>query len=529
MAQAASSVHSLPQGVKGAPHRGIRWKLWIPAAFALLALIYLVVIALNWPFTQQAVIDALQERSLRSVTIGHFYRTYFPPGCVAEDVRFLHRRHKEKVPLITIRKVVLVATYFRILTLQERLSLVRVMDMHVTVPPAEPGQPNPVMPLTYSKSRPAIKVDTTIADGAILEYLSKTGKQPYRLTIDKLRLDGIGNNLPISYKSLISTEMPPGKIRSAGVFGTWNPKDPGSTPVQGEYSFENANLVAFGGISGTLFSSGNFKGRLSEIRAQGTVNVPNFKVHDTSHERQLAVAYHAVVDGTSGDAKLEEATARFDNTTVEFKGSVAASGNTDGKTASLDMWTNNGRVEDILRLFISDTTAPMSGGFTFAGHVDVPPGPEPFVRRIKLRGDFGVLGGKFANTETERDLTRLSNSSDKQRKNPAEPPAANVLSDLKGHGQAVNGIATLSNLSFTIPGAKAWMHGTYGLIDYKIDLHGTMLTTGNPSDATTGFKSLMLKVITPFLKKKHSAKLVPFKITGTYSKPDVSLDLGRIR
>jgi hypothetical protein len=35
-------------------------------------------------------------------------------------------------------------------------------------------------------------------------------------------------------------------------------------------------------------------------------------------------------------------------------------------------------------------------------------------------------------------------------------------------------------LSFTIPAAKAWIHGTYDLIDYKIDFHGTLLTTGNP-------------------------------------------------
>jgi hypothetical protein len=528
MAQAATAVHSLPQTVRQPPlFRRIRWRLWIPAALGTLALIYIVVIALNWPFTQQAVIDALQERSLRTVTIGHFYRTFFPPGCTAEDIRFQHRKHKEKAPLITVRKLVLVTTYLRIATLQERLSLVRIMDMHVTVPPSEPGQPNSVMPLTYSKSAPSIKIDRIIADGAVLDFLSKTGTKPYRLMIDKLRLDGIGNNLPMAYKTLISNETPPGKIRSSGVFGTWNPKDPGSTPLHGNYTFENANLAAFGGISGTLFSSGNFQGTLREVRVQGTAKVPNFKIYDTSHERQLAVAYHAIVDGTKGDTKLEEVSARFDRTTAEFKGSVAGSGQASGKIASIDMWTNNGRVEDILRLFISAKTAPLTGAFTFAGHVDIPPGPGPFLRRIKMSGDFGVAGGKFANRETESDLTRLSDSAEKHHDSAAEQPAVSVLSDLKGHGSAVNGIATLTNISFSMPGAKARMHGTYGLIDYKVDLHGTLLTTGNPSDATTGFKAFMVKVITPVFKKKHSAKLVPFKITGSYSNVNMSLDLGR--
>jgi hypothetical protein len=326
---------------------------------------------------------------------------------------------------------------------------------------------------------------------------------------------------------LISNETPPGKIRSIGVFGNWNPQDPGSTPLHGAYTFQDANLAVFGGISGTLASSGNFKGTLREINVQGTANVPNFKVHDTSHERQLAVAYHAMVDGTKGDTRLDEVTAQFDHTTAGFKGSVANNHEANGKSVSIDMWTNSGRVEDILRLFISGRTAPMSGSFTFAGHADFSPGPEPFLRRLKMSGDFGVAGGRFANRKTERDLTRLSDSSGKAAESAAQQQEANVLSDLKGHGSAVNGTATVSNLSFTIPAAKASIHGTYGLIDYKIDLHGTLLTTGNPSDATTGFKSLMVKVITPFFRRKHTAKVVPFKITGSYSNVNMSLDLGR--
>jgi hypothetical protein len=438
MAQGTAAVESLAQTTRRPRGRKIRWKVWIPTVLAAGAILYLAVIAMNWPFTQQAIIDVLQERSLRTVTVGRFYRTYFPPGCTAENIRFLHRKHKEKQPLITVQKVVLVTSYSRILLLQNRLSLVRIIDMHVTVPPSAPGQPNPVMPLTYSKSAPSIKIDRIIADGATLDFLSKTAKKPYRLIIDKLRLDGIGNNLPMPYKTLISTQMPPGKIHSAGVFGTWNPKDPGSTPLKGSYNFENANLAAFGGISGTLFSSGTFTGILREIGIQGRADVRNFKVQDTSHERPLTVAYRANVNGTNGDTQLQEVTARFDHTTAGFKGAVAQSPTAGGKSAAIDMWTSSGRVEDILRLFISGKTAPMSGAFTFFGHVDIPPGPQPFLSRLKLSGDFGVAAGKFANTQTESDLTRLSDSSQKHRERKPQPPPTNVLSDLKGHGFAAN-------------------------------------------------------------------------------------------
>jgi hypothetical protein len=439
----------------------MRWNLWISFGLVASVIIYVAAIAMHWPFTQRAVVDVLQQRSLRTVTIGHFYRTHFPPGCTAEDIRFLHRQHKEKEPLIKVQTLVLVTSYSRILTLQERLSLVRIINMHVQVPPSTSGQPNPIMPLTYSKSAASIKIDRIIADGAILDFLSTTGKKPYRLIVDKLRLDGIGNNLPMLYKTLISNQMPPGKIRSSGVFGTWNVRNPGSTPLQGNYTFDNGNLAAFGGISGRLGSSGSFKGTLRDIGVQGTADVPDFKVYDTSHARSLVVAYRANVNGTNGDTQL----------------------------------------------------------------VDIPPGPAPFLRRLKIVGDFGVAQGKFASTKAESDLTRLSNSSQKHQKDESDRPSSNVLSHLKGHGSAVDGVATLSNVSFTIPGVAARIRGTYGLIDYKVDLHGTLLTSGNPSQATTGFKSLMVKVITPFLKKEHSQKLVPFKITGSYSKIDTSLDL----
>lgn len=506
-----------------------RWWKWTSAALLVLTLGYFVIVAWNWPFKQQTMMNALERRTLSTVTIGRFARTYFPPGCTAEDIRFLHREHKEKQPVITVGKLVLVTSYSRIFTLQHRLSLARVVNMHVFVPPDDPGQSDAVMPLTHSKSGPGIKIDRIIADQAILDFLSGDSSRSYRLTVDKLRLDGVGDNVPLSYQVLLSNQMPPGKIRSAGVFGPWNPKDPGSTPLQGNFTFDNANLAAVNGISGTMSSAGNFRGKLREIDVHGTADVPQFKVKTSRHPVQLAVAYHATVDGTNGDTILNEVTAHFDHTVGHFKGTVAKGNSPKGKIASIDLWTGDGRIEDILRLFTSAETAAMTGTFSFRGHTDLPPGPEPFLRKLKLTGDFGVAAGTFANPKTETGLTRLSDSAIEKDhgKSAAEQSPDRALSDLKGHASAVNGTATLSDVSFGIPGAKARLHGRYGLISHEIDLHGTLLTTGNPSSTTTGFKSLMVKVITPFFQKKQAAKVIPFKITGLSSHMKPSLDVGR--
>jgi hypothetical protein len=503
-----------------------RWVILGAGVFALGAVVYCAVLALNWPFKKQAIVDVLEERSARHVVIDRFSRTYFPPGCVAERIKFLRSIHKEREPLISVDKVVMTITYSRILMLQRRLTLVRVLNMHITVPPSEPGKPNPIMPLTYSADRgQSIVVDKTIADGAVLDFLSnEPGEKPFRLLIDKLRVDGIGNNQPMFYRMIISNQMPPGKIQSTGVFGTWNPRDPGSTPLHGTYRFDNANLLSFGGISGTLFSTGKFSGTLSHVNVDGTTDIPNFKVRDTSHTRRLTAEFKAVIDAIKGDTLLNEVNAHFDRTTVKFKGSVADQGGKSGKTASLDMTEGNGRIEDLLDLFISAKVPPMTGNVSFKGHIDLPPGPEKLFVRMRLEGDFGVGAGKFTNKQTEADVTHLSDSAEKKHGGEAGT-AATVLSDLKGHAVATGGVARLSHLSFTIPGARAWLDGTYNLLNYKVDLHGTLLTTGQPGDATTGIKSFFVKAMSPFFKKRDSVKIVPIKMTGTYQNPKLSLDL----
>ena len=68
--------------------------------------IYLGILVVNWPFTETDLVQTLQARSLRTVTIEHFHRTYFPPGCVADGIRFLRIKHPDKPALLTIKKLV---------------------------------------------------------------------------------------------------------------------------------------------------------------------------------------------------------------------------------------------------------------------------------------------------------------------------------------------------------------------------------------------------------------------------------------
>jgi hypothetical protein len=57
-----------------------------------------------------------------------------------------------------------------------------------------------------------------------------------------------------------------------------------------------------------------------------------------------------------------------------------------------------------------------------------------------------------------------------------------------------------------------------------VNLKGVLHTNGKLADTTSGFKSVVLRALGPFIKKK-SVAVVPFVVTGTSSDPSFSLDL----
>ena len=72
------------------------------------------------------------------------------------------------------------------------------------------------------------------------------------------------------------------------------------------------------------------------------------------------------------------------------------------------------------------------------------------------------------------------------------------------------------------------MRGTFNLLNNSVDIQGVLQTDGKLSDATSGFKALIVNVLTPLMKKKR-VTIVPFTIKGTSSHPEFGLDLDRKR
>jgi hypothetical protein len=500
-----------------------RWILLSAAVVVVCMALGGIVLVLNWPFTQTAVTKALEDRFAREVKIRKFRSTYFPPGCVAEGIELLHGEHKDLPPLITIRTLTIRASYSGMLRIHKLVSDVQVAGLHVQVPAKDPGAPHRLFPLTNSTSGKTMTIGEINADGAVLEFLSEHEVEDhFTLRIDHLILDHVGESDPVTFHARFKNTEPPGEVRSDGRFGPWNDDNPASTELSGSYTYEHVKLGVFEGIAGTLSSRGKFSGTLGHIDTEGGFDVPDFKVSG-GQVVHLASNFQAVIDGTNGDTYLTRVESHFGRTTVISQGDVKGHAGQHGKTVMLAMSIGRGRIEDLLRLFTGSARPAETGDVRLQTKAELPPGPQVFLRRLRLDGDIGI-GGRFTDPKVQEPINRLAESARGETKDQEELDSTTVLSNLKGHFAAHGGIAKLSKISFTETGTLAEIEGTFDLVDKNLNLRGALHTSGTLADTTSGFKSLVLKALGPFIKRK-SITVVPFVITGTSSDPSFALDL----
>src|ERR1700676_3925403 len=279
------------------PRIGVRrWILVTAAVLAAGLAASVILLAVNWPFTEAAVQKTLQDRFARQVRIRKFRNSYFPPGGVAEDVEFLHRKRKDLPPLITVKTLTLRAGYTGLLRIHKVVDYVQVAGLHITVPPKNPNSSQQTFPLTNSTSGKTLTIGEITTDNAVVEFLSRDpAEDRFILKIDHLTLDHVAESDPVTFHARFKNTEPPGEIRSDGRFGPWNDEDPASTALSGSYTYEHVKLGVYEGIAGTLSSQGKFSGKLGHIDAEGSVDVPDFAVSGSKHADHLASNFNAVI------------------------------------------------------------------------------------------------------------------------------------------------------------------------------------------------------------------------------------------
>ncbi len=499
-----------------APHR----RPWLRCAAVIAAVIVLIAtvfLALKWPFRRDAVARDLGQATAARVQFARFHTTIFPPGCVAEGVEFRRAGAQSSPPLITIQKLTIRGSYSGML--RHYVPLMQAESAHVALPSLGQGSQGP---LALHASR--VHIGELQAISSILDIASaESGQAPTRFAVHRFSLHDLGSTSPMRFEVALTNPVPRGEITARGQLGPWKAADLAQTPVSGSYAFRNADLGSIGGIAGTLASDGTFQGPVRALRVAGQVEVPNFQVRRSTHSTSVRTQFQALVNGVNGDVTLENTTSHFGETTVNISGQISAR-NGQKRAAYLNLQVPQGRLQDVLLLFIKAPRAPMTGVAGLRARVFIPSGPRRFVEKIVMEGDFGVSAGQFTSGKTQNSVDKLSakarGSSEKDDDDPSR-----VLSDLKGHALLRNAVATFTGLQFGVPGALAHMHGTYNLESERVNLHGTLLLEQKLSKTTSGVKSVLLKALDPFLKKsKSGGAKMPVQITGTYSHPHYSTD-----
>ncbi len=354
---------------------------------------------------------------------------------------------------------------------------------------------------------------------------AEAGKGPKVWDIHDLRMQSVSLDAAMPFEATLTNAVPPGEIATRGAFGPWRGPEPGATPLDGVFTFDRADLSVFKGIAGILSSHGTFGGVLARIDIHGETDTPQFEVITGGHPVPLHAQYHAIVDGTNGNTILERIDASFLKTSLVAKGGVIGKPGKDGRTVTLDVTIDKGRLEDVLKLAVK-ANSPMTGALRLKTAFVLPPGDVDVVRKLRLNGRFAIDDGRFKNLDVQGKINELSQRGHSKEQRPDVP--STVASRFTGAFRLGGGKLSLPDVTFDVPGAGVRLAGAYDLVPETLNFTGTLFLDVKVSETTTGFKSVLLKIVDPLFRREGGGSAIPIKITGSRANPSFGLDRGRV-
>src|SRR5687768_6828199 len=244
------------------------------------------------------VVDTLADRLDSEVELSAFSVDTFPTVTIqGEGLVIRHAGRKDIPPLVKVDAFRIEGGIFGLLSRPRRFRNVDVRGLQINIPPGginarskepsasavatagttadKPSEPSASAEATGDKpasaEAPADRpkspfiVERLVANDAELRIIPrKQGKSPRVFAIHALEMRSLGVAEKMPFKAELTNPTPRGTIHTEGEFGPWQKYAPGSTPLNGRYTFSGADLSTIKGIAGILESWGEFGGQLEK-------------------------------------------------------------------------------------------------------------------------------------------------------------------------------------------------------------------------------------------------------------------------
>ncbi len=484
------------------------------------------------PRLKRRVITALQDRFDADVQLNDLQIAIFPmPSVTGEGLVINHKGWaNDQHPLLKIRRFRAATDFTTLLDWRNRVDSVTLEGLEIHIPPRGRSLMSGAMHGTGGHDQTHLKflIKTIVADGTLLEIEPKSqGKEPLQFPIEKLTMHSVGVGQAMTFTARLKNAKPPGDIETSGHFGPWQKDDPRATPVSGDYTFTHADLSVFNGISGILSSTGKYGGELQHISVAGNTDVPAFSLRTGGEPVHLTTTFHSIVDATNGDTTLDPVDAKFLNSEFICRGGVTQQEGRRGKTVSLDAYTKSARMEDILRLLVNGKPL-LDGQMVFNSKIVIPPGKEQVLDKLSLDGEFRLSTATFTSEQAASRMRMLSDRASgisKSEEEKGEGAKQAVASNMRARFKLNKGVASFSQITFQVPGARLQLAGDYNLKSSDVDFKGKFQMQAKLSQTQSGFKSIILKPLDRFFEKDGAGFEVPVSVTGTKEKPTIGVSV----
>ena len=427
-----------------------------------------------------------------------------------------------------------------------RISVVELKGLEVDVPPkshfthlAKDSSPGSV---SEPAGSPLLHIELNsieCEDAHLTLETSKPGKLPLEFAIGHVKLTGVNTGGAMHFEALLTNPRPAGIIHSSGEIGPWVVEDPGETPVAGSYRFDHADLGVFKDIAGILRSTGKYSGVLRDLEVDGQTDTPDFRLKKYGTAVPLTTRFHAHVDGTNGDTWLQPVDAMLGQSHFTVTGQIVRqkamtlkNGQTQpgGHDIALMVNVDRGRIVDFLRLASHSASPMLTGDLALQTSFHIPPGTGSVLDRMRLDGKFSLENAAFTSTKIQDSVDQLSlrgQGKPKEAKD-AKGSSVDVRSAMQGNFKLANGVVTLPNLKYTVPGAEIDLKGTYHIDGGALDFSGIARTDATVSKMVGGWKGALLKLADPLFKKDGAGAQIPIHVSGTRDDPKFGVDIGKI-